>query len=67
MTEYIKKKRGRKPKNKLPDNVVSNVVTNDNKSEDETYTKLIADLREALKVLSQKIEPKVYEYGFLKE
>jgi hypothetical protein len=37
-----------------------------NKSEDETYTKLIADLREALKVLSQKIEPKVYEYGFLK-
>jgi hypothetical protein len=38
-----------------------------NKSEDETYTKLIADLRESLKVLSQKIELKVYEYGFLKE
>jgi hypothetical protein len=35
MTEYIKKKRGRKPKNKLPNNIVSNVVTNDNKSEDE--------------------------------
>ena len=38
-----------------------------NKSGDETYTKLIADLRESLKVLAKKIEPKVYEYGFLKE
>ena len=38
-----------------------------NKSEDETYNALIADLRSALKTLAEKIEPKVYEYGFLKE
>ena len=38
-----------------------------NKSEDETYMKLIAELRSALKILAKKIEPKVYEYGFLKE
>jgi hypothetical protein len=37
-----------------------------NKSEDVTYTKLITDLRDKLKQLSQKIEPKVYEYEFLK-
>ena len=36
-----------------------------NKSDDETYNELIADLRSALNVLAQKIEPKVYEYGFL--
>jgi hypothetical protein len=36
------------------------------KSEDETYTKLMADLREKLKQLGEKIAPKVYEYGFLK-
>ncbi len=36
------------------------------KSEDEIYTKLVADLRETLKVLAKKIEVKVYEYGFLK-
>ncbi len=38
-----------------------------NKSDDETYTGLIGDLRKTLKQLSSKIEPKVYEYGFLKE
>lgn len=38
-----------------------------NKSADETYTKLISNLREKLKQLANKIEPKVYEYGFLKE
>jgi hypothetical protein len=38
-----------------------------NKSEDETYTSLIANLRDSLKTLAQKIEPKVYEYEFLKE
>ena len=38
-----------------------------NKSGDETYMKLIAELRSALKILAKKIEPKVYEYGFLKE
>jgi len=37
-----------------------------NKSEDEIYMKLIGKLREKLKQLASKIEPKVYEYGFLK-
>jgi hypothetical protein len=37
------------------------------KSDDETYNALIGKLREKLKVLAKKIEPKVYEYGFLKE
>jgi hypothetical protein len=38
-----------------------------NKSEDTTYNELIESLRLALKFLAQKIEPKVYEYEFLKE
>jgi hypothetical protein len=37
------------------------------RSEDETYTELIGELRTALKVLGGKIAPKVYEYGFLKK
>jgi hypothetical protein len=37
-----------------------------NKSQDEQYNQLIATLRESLKTLAKKIEPKVYEYGFLK-
>jgi hypothetical protein len=37
------------------------------KSADEGYTILLKALRETLKVLAQKIEPKVYAYGFLKE
>ena len=37
-----------------------------NKSEDETYNKLIGELRKQVELLAQKIEPKVYEYGFLK-
>lgn len=37
-----------------------------NKSNDATYTELIGKLRDELKVLAKKIEPKVYEYGFLK-
>jgi hypothetical protein len=36
------------------------------KSEDETYTRLITGLRNKLKILTRKIAPKVYEYGFLK-
>ncbi|WP_062428484.1 hypothetical protein [Treponema endosymbiont of Eucomonympha sp.] len=36
-------------------------------STDETYTALLAALRGALKTLALKIQPKVYEYGFLKE
>ncbi len=38
-----------------------------NKSSDENYMNLITELRSALKILAKKIEPKVYEYGFLKE
>ena len=37
------------------------------RSVDATYTKLIGDLRKTLSVLADKIKPKVYEYGFLKE
>ena len=37
------------------------------RSADELYTKLIGDLREKLNLLADKIAPKVYEYGFLKE
>ncbi|GHU29662.1 hypothetical protein FACS1894172_01260 [Spirochaetia bacterium] len=36
-------------------------------SEDEIYNTLISALRENIKILTQKIQPKVYEYGFLKE
>lgn len=35
-------------------------------SDDEHYTLLIKNLREALKVLASHIEPKIYQYGFLK-
>jgi hypothetical protein len=38
-----------------------------NKSSDETYMSLIGDLREKLRQLADKIEPKVYEYEFLKQ
>jgi len=38
-----------------------------NKSTDETYTNLTGNLREKLKLLAEKIEPKIYEYGFLKQ
>ncbi|MDR2194697.1 MAG: hypothetical protein LBP19_09610, partial [Treponema sp.] len=37
------------------------------KSNDETYNTLIKTLRERLAVLTVKIQPKAYEYGFLKE
>jgi hypothetical protein len=36
------------------------------KSDDEYYMELITELRYAMKALAKKIEPKVYEYGFLK-
>jgi len=36
------------------------------KSEDETYNELIKNLRDTLNILAEKIEPKVYEYEFLK-
>ncbi len=37
-----------------------------NKSVDETYMKMIDELREKLRQIEKKIEPKIYEYGFLK-
>jgi hypothetical protein len=37
------------------------------KSTDEIYTQLIGDLRGKLKLLAEKITPKIYEYEFLKE
>jgi len=37
------------------------------KSDDVTYNELIGNLRSALKALAAKIEPKVYEYGFLRK
>jgi hypothetical protein len=37
------------------------------RSEDETYNGLLAELRDRLRVLTEKIQPKIYEYGFLKE
>ena len=37
------------------------------KSSDEAYMDLISKLREKLRQLADKIEPKVYEYGFLKQ
>ncbi len=37
-----------------------------NKSEDQTYMKLITEVRDNLKIITKKLEPKVYEYGFLK-
>ena len=40
--------------------------TMNNTSKDETYNELINNLRSAIKILAEKIEPKVYEYGFLK-
>ena len=36
-----------------------------NKSTDEEYNVLIGTLREKLKILAKKIEPKIYKYGFL--
>ena len=35
-------------------------------STDEKYNELIANLRAKQKLLAKKIQPKVYEYGFLK-
>lgn len=35
-------------------------------SDDERYTMLMKNLREKLKILAKCIEPKIYQYGFLK-
>lgn len=37
------------------------------KAKDEHYKILLSDLNTNLKILASKIEPKIYEYGFLKE
>ena len=37
------------------------------KSDDEEFQKLDDDSKSALKVLAEKIVPKVYQYGFLKK
>ncbi|HEC1874716.1 TPA: hypothetical protein R1803_001346 [Campylobacter jejuni] len=37
------------------------------KAKNEHYKALLSDLNEALNVLAKKLEPKIYEYGFLKE
>ena len=37
------------------------------KSTDEKYNESIGTLREKIKIIAQKIEPKIYEYGFLKK
>lgn len=36
-------------------------------SDNEKYMELIQNLRAKLRVLSSKIKPKIYEYGFLKQ
>ena len=41
-------------------------VKMNSESPDATYTALLANLRAAMKALAKRIEPKVYEYGFLK-
>jgi len=41
-------------------------VRMNSESIDEKYTELIGNLRTAMKSLARRIEPKVYEYGFLK-
>ncbi len=45
----------------------SGKVQMNTESEDQTYTTLLANLRQKLKELALVIEPKVYEYGFLKK
>jgi len=35
------------------------------KSDDEMYNKLLGELRLAMRLLGEKIKPKIYEYGFL--
>ena len=44
----------------------SGKVMMNTESNDNTYTTLITNLRQRLKELAKAIEPKVYEYGFLK-
>ncbi|WP_428845625.1 nucleoside 5-triphosphatase RdgB (dHAPTP, dITP,XTP-specific) [Helicobacter kayseriensis] len=43
------------------------VMNPPNKAEDSHYKVLIATLTESLNTLAKKLEPKIYEYGFLRE
>ena len=45
----------------------SGKVQMNTESNDATYTTLITNLRQRMKELAKAIEPKVYEYGFLKQ
>lgn len=45
----------------------SGMVQMNSTSKDATYNTLIANLRQAMKGLAAHIEPKIYEYGFLKK
>jgi hypothetical protein len=45
----------------------NNKGTMKTKSDDETYNTLLTALRGKLRALTEKIQPKVYEYGFLKK
>jgi 2-polyprenyl-3-methyl-5-hydroxy-6-metoxy-1,4-benzoquinol methylase len=45
----------------------NNKGTMKTRSEDEIYNALVGVLREKLGILAERIRPKVYEYGFLKE
>ncbi|HBD8886826.1 TPA: hypothetical protein KLA71_001404 [Campylobacter jejuni] len=42
-------------------------MNNPAKAKDEYYKALLSDLNANLKILAKKIEPKIYEYSFLKE
>lgn len=42
-------------------------MNNPFKVKDEHYKALLSDLNEALNALAKQLEPKIYEYGFLKE
>ena len=45
----------------------SGKIQMNSESNDEQYTELITGLRQKMKMLAKKIEPKVYEYGFLRK
>lgn len=47
--------------------IKSGKVQMNSTSEDATYNALLADLRQSMKLLAAHIEPKVYDYGFLKK
>ncbi|MDR1783298.1 MAG: hypothetical protein LBR13_03455 [Dysgonamonadaceae bacterium] len=48
-----------------PSELKKRIFSEDTKSDNPAYNELIGVLRDKLKILAKKIEPKVYEYGFL--